>query len=96
MCQGFSLRLLHRENSLSLLSWRMQHRGPSTPWQLRFARSCHCAQDDRFLGHFISTITVLVVSFPKMSITFTTTVYSRGSAYSCFTDTSSFGFLRVR
>jgi hypothetical protein len=30
-------------------SWRMQHRGPSTSWLLRLARSSHYAQDDRFV-----------------------------------------------
>src|SRR6266404_2925047 len=60
----------------------------------RASRETNSAQDDRF--YLISTVSILVVSFPRMSMTFTTTVYLPGSTYSCFTESSSFGFFRVR
>jgi hypothetical protein len=50
----------------------------------------------RMTGHLISTVSVLVVSFPKISITFTTTVYRPGSKYSRLTESSILGFFRVR
>src|SRR6267154_4646979 len=65
--------------------------------RLRFScakRKRNSAQDDSV--YLTSSCNVLVVSFPKMSITFTTTMYFPGSAYSCATDSSSFGLLRVR
>src|SRR5713101_7603205 len=60
----------------------------------RASRETHSAQDDRF--YLTSTVSILVVSFPRMSITFTTTVYLPGSRYSCFTASSNLGFFRVR
>ena len=46
--------------------------------------------------HLISIVKILVVSLPKMSMTFTTTSYLPGSTYSCFTASSNFGSFRVR
>ena len=47
------------------------------------------------LSHFTVISSVLVVSFPKMSITLTTTVYFPGAAYLYFVSSSILGSLRV-
>src|SRR5438094_5287243 len=90
-----ALRASHSKNALRHLCRFRLHRGPSTHGH-RAKRDAHFAQDDSCRVHLISTVKLFVMSFPRMSIAFTTTVYSPGSAYSCFTDNSSFGFLRVR
>src|SRR5579884_2853833 len=47
-------------------------------------------------SHFTVISSVLVVSFPRMSITLTTTVYLPGAEYVYFDPSSSLGSLRVR
>src|SRR5260370_6723604 len=48
------------------------------------------------LSHFTATWSALVVSFPRMSITFTTTLYSPGAGYEYFVSSSILGSWRVR
>ena len=50
----------------------------------------------RGVCYFTIASTVLVVSFPKMSMTFTTTAYFPGSAYLYLASSSIFGSFRVR
>src|SRR5947207_13214923 len=90
-----ALRASHSKNALRHLCRFRLHRGPSTHGH-RAKREAHFAQDDSCRVHLISTVKLLVVSFPRMSITSTTTVYSHGSTNSCFAENTSLEFKSVR